>query len=205
MKTVALYLRVSTSDQTTKNQRRELEAVAKRQGWKIVEVFEDAGISGTKGREHRPGLDAMLKGVARRNFEIVAAWSIDRLGRSLAHVVNLMNDLNEKHIGLYLHMQGVDSTTAAGAAMLGMCSVFSAFEVAVTRERIKAGLARARSEGKRLGRPPVTDEIENKIRQLRKSGMGIHRIRRELNGVGCSVVQRVVSKMRASGARGSKR
>ena len=95
-KRVALYLRVSTNDQTTKNQRRELEAVAKRQEWKIVQVFEDTGISGTKDRAQRPGLDALWKGVARRDFELVASWSIDRLGRSLVQVVNLMNELNEK-------------------------------------------------------------------------------------------------------------
>src|SRR5713226_7023574 len=81
MKRVAIYIRVSTSKQDTDNQRRELEAVAKRSGWQVVAVFEDAGISGAKGRDQRPGLDAMMKAVARREVDMVAAWSVDRLGR----------------------------------------------------------------------------------------------------------------------------
>ena len=83
MKRIAIYLRVSTSKQETSNQRRELEAVAKRSGWKIVKIYEDAGISGAKGWDGRPGLDALLKAVNAKEFELVATWSVDRLGRSL--------------------------------------------------------------------------------------------------------------------------
>ena len=95
-KRVAVYLRVSTSEQTTQNQRRELEAVAARHGWNVVATFEDAGISGAKGRDGRPGLDALMKGVARRDFDMVAAWSVDRLGRSLIDLLAIER--------LYRHM-----------------------------------------------------------------------------------------------------
>ena len=191
-KRVALYLRVSTSEQTTKNQRRELTAVAKRQGWDVVQVFVDEGISGAKGRGQRPGLDAMLRGVARKDFDLVAAWSVDRLGRSLQDLVSLLADFHAKKVDLYLHQQGLDTTTASGNAMFQMLGVFSEFERAIIRERIKAGLARARSEGKVFGRPRVSEKMEAAIRAARRKRKGIRRIAREL-GVGVSTVQRVVA------------
>ena len=203
MKQVALYLRVSRSDQTTKNQQRELEAVAKRQGWTIVQIYADTGISGAKGRDKRPGLDALLKGVARRDFELVAAWSVDRLGRSLQDLLSTLQELHAKSVDLYLHQQGLDTTTPAGRAMFSMLGVFAEFERAIIQERIKSGLARAKAEGRRLGRPTVAAEVEASIRKARQSGMGMRRIAREL-GVGTSVVQRVAGEMRRSGARGSK-
>jgi DNA invertase Pin-like site-specific DNA recombinase len=89
MKRIAL--RVSTSKQDTKNQRRELEAVAARSGWEIVRVFQDNGISGAKGRDERPGLDAMLKAVNAREFDLVATWSVDRLGRSLTDLLSILH------------------------------------------------------------------------------------------------------------------
>ncbi len=190
MKKTALYLRVSTREQKVTNQERELRAVAKRHGWNITHVFRDEGISGTKGREERPGLQALMTAVAQRHIDLVAAWSIDRLGRSLVHVVNLMSELNAKQVGLYLHQQGVDSSTPSGAAMLQMCGVFAQFEVAVTRERIKAGLARARSEGKRLGRPRISPEVERRISEVRRAGNGIRKTA-QLVGCGVSVVQRL--------------
>ncbi len=93
-KRVALYLRVSTSEQTTRNQRRELEGVAKRHGWQVVAVFEDAGILGAKGRDARPGLNAMMKAVTRREIDMVAAWSVDRLGRSLTDLLEVLTELH---------------------------------------------------------------------------------------------------------------
>ncbi len=108
-KRVALYVRVSTDEQTTDNQRRELEGVAKRSGWKIVDIYEDNGISGANGREKRPALDKLLKDAARREFDMIAAWSVDRLGRSLQHLVGLLEELQALGVDLYLHQQGLDT------------------------------------------------------------------------------------------------
>src|SRR5436190_13226792 len=105
MKRVALYLRVSTTEQTIENQRRELEAVAARHGWLVVRVFDDLGVSGAKDRDGRPGLDSMMKGVARREFDMVAAWSVDRLGRSLQNLITILGELHAKRVDLYLHQQ----------------------------------------------------------------------------------------------------
>lgn len=189
-KRVAIYLRVSTKEQTTQNQRLELEAVARQRGWNITAVYEDHGISGAKGREKRPGFDQLHKDAARGKVDVVMAWSIDRLGRSLHHVVAFMAELGELGVGLYLHQQAVDSSTPAGKAMLAMCGVFAEFERAMIVERVNAGLARARAQGKRLGRPSVDVDVEAKIKQRRAKGMGMLKIAREL-GVGTSVVQRV--------------
>lgn len=189
-KRVALYLRVSTADQTVENQRRELREVAERQGWEIVREFEDSGISGAKTRAGRPGLDAMLKGVARKEFDVVAAWSVDRLGRSLQDLIGTLAEIHAKRIGLYLHQQGLDTTTPAGMALFQMMGVFAEFERAMMQERIKSGLARAKAEGRSLGRPRVSSETEDAIRAARSRGDGLRKIAAQL-GVGVSVVQRV--------------
>jgi DNA invertase Pin-like site-specific DNA recombinase len=190
MKRVAIYIRVSTSKQDTDNQRRELEAVAKRSGWEIVRVYEDAGISGAKGRDQRPGLDAMMKGVNSKEFDLVASWSVDRLGRSLTDLLNILQALHEKGVGLFLHQQGLDTSTTAGKAMFQMLGVFAEFERGIIRERVNAGLARARANGTQLGRRRIKPSVEKRILELRAEGDGILKIGRKL-GVGTSVVQRV--------------
>ena len=192
MKNVALYLRVSTKGQSVANQKRELEAVAKRSGWKIVAVYEDAGISGAKGRDKRPGFDKMLKDATRRQFDVVAAWSVDRLGRSLQDLVASLSELHALGIDLYLHQQAIDTTTPAGKALFQMMGVFAEFERAIIRERVRAGLARAKASGVKLGRRPVAPAVESQIRKLRGKGFGMIKIGRQL-GVGTSVVQRVLA------------
>jgi DNA invertase Pin-like site-specific DNA recombinase len=191
MKRIAIYLRVSTSKQETSNQRRELEAVAARSNWEVVKIYEDAGISGAKGRDKRPGLDALMKAVNSRKFDMVATWSVDRLGRSLTDLLSILQGLQDKGVGLFLHQQGLDTSTTAGKAMFQMLGVFAEFERGIIRERINAGLARARANGTKLGRRPVKAAIEARIRELKADGIGILKIGRTL-GVGTSVVQRVV-------------
>lgn len=192
MTRAVLYLRVSTDQQTTENQRRELEVVAGHRGWEVVEVYEDAGISGGGGRDKRPAFDRLLKDATRGRFEVVMAWSVDRLGRSLQDLVGFLTELQQAGRDLYLHQQAIDTSTPSGKAMFQMCGVFAEFERGMIRERINAGLARARDRGVRLGRPPVAPEIEARIRDLWISNIGILKIAREL-GVGTSVVQRVVN------------
>ena len=188
----ALYLRISTTDcQTTENQRLALARVAEHRGWEIVQTYEDAGISGAKGRDKRPGLDAMMKAVNSKEFDMVAAWSVDRLGRSLTDLLGILQGLHDKGVDLFLHQQGLDTSTTAGRAMYQMLGVFAEFERGIIRERINAGLARARANGTKLGRRPVKPAIEARIRQLRAKGDGILMIGRKL-GIGTSVVQRVV-------------
>ena len=192
-KRVALYLRVSTDEQTTRNQRRELEAAARRHCWTIAATFEDAGISGAKGRKERPGLDALLKAVTRREVDMVMAWSVDRLGRSLVDLLATLQELHAKDVDLYLHQQGLDTITPSGRAMFQMMGVFSEFERAMIQERVKAGLARAKDDGITLGRPTLetTDpKRAAEVRAMRSKGVGIRKIAKTL-GVGVGTVLRL--------------
>jgi DNA invertase Pin-like site-specific DNA recombinase len=191
-KRVGLYLRVSTSGQTVENQRIDLERVAEQRGWQVVETYVDHGISGSKGRDERPAFKKLTKDAAAGKLDMVAAWSIDRVGRSLQHLVEFMEELREEGVGLYLHQQNVDSSTAAGKAMLSMCGVFAEFERSIIVERINVGLARARAQGHKLGRPRVGDATDAEIRKMLKAGTGKLKIAKSL-GVGVSTVQRVAA------------
>jgi DNA invertase Pin-like site-specific DNA recombinase len=197
MRQVALYLRVSTTEQTVDNQRRELEAVAQRHGWRVVATYADEGISGTKGRDKRPGLDRLCRGIARREFDLVAAWSVDRLGRSLQDLVAFLADLHAKGVDLYLHQQGLDTTTPSGKAMFQMLGVFAEFERAMIVERVRSGIARARERGtksgKAIGRPKLSPAKERAIREALATGKGMTAIARELR-VGAGTVHRIATR-----------
>jgi len=190
-KRAALYLRVSTGEQTTENQRIELLAAAKRSGWEVVDIYEDAGVSGAKGRDKRPEFDRLLKSAVRREFDVIMTWSVDRLGRSLQHLVEFLGEIHAKGVDLYCHQQGVDTTTPSGKAMFQMCGVFAEFERAMIQDRVKAGLARAKAQGKILGRPKVTRKVEQSVYRLRKAGTGKRKIAKQL-GIGVSTVMRVL-------------
>jgi DNA invertase Pin-like site-specific DNA recombinase len=186
----AIYLRVSTAEQSTDNQRRELEQACQRHGWTNAAVYEDAGISGAKGKDARPAFAALAKAIARREFDLVAAWSVDRIGRSLIDLIGFLSDIHSAGIGLYLHQQGLDTTTSSGRAMFGMLSVFAEYERAILRERTVAGLRRAVANGKRLGRPKIANDREAAVRAALAEGDGVVKIARAL-GVGVGTVLRI--------------
>jgi DNA invertase Pin-like site-specific DNA recombinase len=194
-KRVGLYLRVSTDEQTIENQRQAVEAACVARGWHIVEVFEDAGISGAKGRDKRPGFDRLCKAATRRKIDVVAAWSVDRLGRSLQDLIGFLAELDAVGCDLYLDRQAIDTTTPAGRAMFQMLGVFAEFERAIMRQRITAGIARARKcgtkSGKPFGRSRIPAKVEAAIRAALAAGdKGIIKIAKEL-GVGVGTVQRI--------------
>lgn len=193
-KQVALYLRVSTDEQTLANQRRELTAAAERHGWQVVAEFSDAGISGSKGRDQRRGFDRLMQGIARREFDMVAAWSVDRLSRSLSHLVAFLGEIHGKGIDLYLHTQGLDTSTPTGKAMFQLLGVFAELERSIITERINAGIAGAKAAGKHCGRPRVSTAVENRISELLRAGVGIITTARKV-GVGTGTVQRVRQEM----------
>lgn len=197
-KRVALYVRVSTDGQTVQNQLGELRQVAERHGWEIVQTYADEGISGTKGREGRPEFDKLLKAIARREVDMVAAWSVDRLGRSLKDLVSFLSDLQAKEVDLFLYQQGLDTSTPSGRAMFQMLGVFSEFEAAMIRDRVRTGVARAKrsgtKSGKPIGRPKISGELELAIRKELARGKGKVSIGKAL-GVGTGTVSRIAEHM----------
>ena len=196
-KRAAIYARVSTKNsQTPKNQIIRLREVADKAGWKVVEEFVDHGISGAKGRDKRPAFDRLCKAVTRREIDVVMAWSVDRLGRSLQDLVGFLKELKASSVDLYLDKQNLDTTTPAGEALFGMLGVFAQFERAMIRERVQAGLERAKKHGTKSGKPPgrpkISDAKRRKILTVRRQGKGFNKIAREV-GVGSSAVRRVIT------------
>ena len=193
-KRAAIYVRVSTDKQTVENQVQELRRIAERRGWEVVEEYRDAGISGAKGRDQRPGLDTMLKDAQRRRFDVVMAWAIDRMGRSLIDLLGTIQTLEACNVDLYLDQQAIDTTTPAGKLMFQVTGAFAEFERSMIRQRVKAGLKRAKDEGKQLGRPKIAPALEKRILGHLKAGKGILKVAREC-GVGTGTVQRIRKEM----------
>ncbi len=192
IKRAAIYIRVSTDGQTVDNQRLELEQAAEQAGWEIVVVYDDNGVSGAKSREHREAFDRLCKDATRRRFDVVMSWSVDRLGRSLQDLIGFLSELHAVGVDLYLHQQGIDTTTPAGKAMFQMMGVFAEFERAMIQDRVKAGLNRAKAQGKVLGRPKVTGKVEKAVLAARAEGTGKRKIARQL-GIGVSTVNRIIA------------
>jgi DNA invertase Pin-like site-specific DNA recombinase len=195
MRHAALYVRVSTDKQTVENQIRALTEIAERRGWEIVgEPYSDAGISGAKGRDKRPGLDRMLKDAQRRKFDIVMAWAVDRLGRSLLDLLGTIQTLEACGVDLYLDQQAIDTTTPMGKLVFQVTGAFAEFERSMIQQRIHAGLKRALDEGKVLGRPKVAADVEKRILALLKAGNGMLKVAKQV-GVGTGTVQRIAREL----------
>ena len=183
---VAIYARVSTAAQTVDNQFQELRQVANRNSWHIVAELSDNGISGSKGRDQRPAFDELLKRATRREFDLIMVWAIDRLGRSIQHLVGFMNEIQSLGVDLYIHQQAIDTTTASGRMIFGIFSALGEYERELMRERIMAGQRRARSQGVKIGRPSkMNDAVRTSVKLLHGNGMAIRNISKQLAiGVG---------------------
>ncbi len=186
MKKIAIYARVSTEKQTSENQLIELRSLCERLGYQVYQEYVDNGISGAKGRNDRPALDAMLKAATQRKFDMVMCWSIDRLGRSLQNLVEILNELQALGIDLYFQQQGMDTSTPSGRMIFSVFGAIGEFERNLIRERVLAGQQRAKANGVKLGRPSkMNDGMKSAVKLLREKGMGIKQIARELQiGVG---------------------
>ena len=192
----AIYGRVSTDWQTTENQTVALKDVAERRSWEVVEVYIDHAISGAKGRDKRPGFDQMLKDANRRKFDVVMTWSIDRLGRSLRNLLKTIEHLEATGVDLYFDQPNIDTTTPAGKLLFQVTGAFAEFERSMIQQRVNAGLARARAQGKRLGRPKIDQTTEWAICQALATGQGILKTAAQL-GVGRGTVQRIKAQMKS--------
>jgi DNA invertase Pin-like site-specific DNA recombinase len=189
---IAIYTRVSTPTQSTENQRNDLERLAAARGWNIVAQFTDDGITGATGRNGRPALDAMLKAATRGEFDLVAVWALDRLGRSLQHLVETVNELRALSVDLFSYQQSLDTTTPAGRLAFQVFGALSEYERSLIKERVRAGIERARRNGTKLGRPTnLNDSVRAAIIALRAKDQPIRKIASQLK-VGTGTVYRVL-------------
>jgi DNA invertase Pin-like site-specific DNA recombinase len=186
MKKVAIYARVSTDKQTCENQLQELRATAQRMGYTVVAEFVDSGISGMKTRQDRPALDSLMKSATQRKFDMVMCWSIDRLGRSLQNLVEILNEMQSMKIDMFFLQQGMDTTTPSGRMIFSVFGAIGEFERNLIRERVIAGQKRAVANGVKIGRPSkMNDGMRSAIKLLRDKGMGIKQIAKQLQvGIG---------------------
>ena len=184
-KRAVCYLRVSTKEQETLNQRRLLEEVANQRGWEIISFYEDDGISGD-GKKSRRAFNQLLKDATQGKFDVVMAYDVSRVSRNLSQLITFLNTMSDTNVAAYLHLQQVSTDTPAGRMLVEVCGAMASFELALQKERIRAGLARRKSQGKKLGRPSVYHSGMNKaIKELRDAGMSIKKIAKTLEiGIG---------------------
>ena len=182
-----LYARVSTADQTCDNQLLELRRYCEARGWTIVREFVDTGVSGSK--ERRPALDALVKDARQRRFDVLVCWRLDRLGRNLRHLILLLDDLQATGVAFVSLSEGIDATTPAGRLQLHVLGAIAEFERERIKERVVSGMARARTQGKHLGRPRlrICPELLAAVR-----GLPIREAARRL-GVSRSSAQRLLA------------
>ena len=181
MDRVAIYGRVSTTEQTSDNQINFLQEIVNRNGWELVQTYVDEGISGTKGRDKRPEFDRLCKDMVRRKFNRILVWDISRLGRSLQHLVEFLNDVQSVNCHLYIHQSGLDTSTPSGRMMFQMVGVFSEFERSMISERVKLGLKRVKSKGTKLGRPKSLNRSKiQTIFELKNEGKSLSEIAFEM-------------------------
>ena len=184
-KRAVCYLRVSTKEQETLNQRRLLEEVANQRGWEIISIYEDDGISGD-GKKSRKQFNKLLADATQGKFDVVMAWDVSRVSRNLSQLITFLNTMSDTNVSVYLHQQQVDTSVPAGRMLVEICGSMASFELALQKERIRAGLARRKSQGKKLCRPRVYLSGMNKaIKELRDAGMSIKKIAKTLEiGIG---------------------
>ena len=192
-KRIAIYARCSTSSQSPQNQIDVLTELANRQGYTIIKIYTDNGISGTKSTADRPALNELMTDARKRKFDMVLVWSLDRLGRSLKHCLELLQELQELKIDLFFQQQGMDTSTSSGKLMFSMIGAFAEFERNLIRDRVIAGQQRAKANGVKLGRKSkMNDGMRSAVKLLRENGMGIKQIAKELK-IGIGTVYSVMS------------
>ena len=191
-KRVAIYVRVSTLDQTVDNQLIELRDHCSKMGWEVIKEYKDEGLSGTLSRDKRPAFNEMIKDGYRKKFELVVCWDISRLGRSMKELIMFLSDMKDRDIGICSVRQGFDTSTTMGEMMFQFVGILSSWEREMIRERTLAGLDRAKKEGKTLGRKTVIDDDKvSHIRKLRSIGRSLRDIASEV-GVSKGTVSNVL-------------
>ncbi|SVC94083.1 uncharacterized protein METZ01_LOCUS346937 [marine metagenome] len=186
---VAVYVRVSTSGQTTENQLIELSEVCERNKWHITNVYNET-ISGTKSVDERAELNRLLQDVSRKEFSKVVVWSVDRVGRSMKHLVTVLSQLKDLGCDIYSYKQAIDTSTTMGSSFFHMVGIFAELENNMRSERQKIGIRRALDNGAKFGRKSImTDALVQSVVDLRRKGLSMRGIATKLD-VSTTVVQK---------------
>ena len=188
---VACYLRVSTLSQHSENQLIELLDVCNRNKWQITEIYEET-ISGTKGVDERYELNRMMHDACQKKFDKVVVWSVDRLGRSMKHLVSVLSQLDELNVDVFSYVQGIDTSTQFGKSMFQMVGIFAELENNMRADRQRIGIKRALDNGAKFGRKSImNDELIKKINNLREEGHSMRNIANECD-VSTTIVQKAI-------------
>jgi len=188
---VACYLRVSTLSQHSENQLIELLDVCNRNKWQITEIYEET-ISGTKGVDERYELNRIMHDACRKKFDKVVVWSVDRLGRSMKHLVSVLSQLDELNVDVFSYVQGIDTSTQFGKSMFQMVGIFAELENNMRADRQRIGIKRALDNGAKFGRKSImNDELIKKINNLREEGHSMRNIANECD-VSTTIVQKAI-------------
>ena len=186
---VALYARVSTTDQSTESQLLDLRRYVSERGWNIFKEYVDEGISGTK--DSRPALNELMNDAKKRRFDVVLVWRFDRFARSTKHLILALEEFRNLGIDFVSYQENIDTSSPLGSAIFTIISAVAQLERDIIAERVKAGLRRAKENGKRLGRPRLAIDLE-KIQKLRSQGLSLRAIAKE-TGVSRTTVSDVLS------------
>jgi len=189
MKRIAIYARVSTTDQSTESQLLDLRRYTRERGWNIFKEYCDNGVSGTK--DSRPALNELMNSAKKRRFDMVLVWRFDRFARSTKHLILALEEFRNLGIDFVSYQENIDTSSPLGAAIFTIISAVAQLERDIIAERVKAGLRRAKENGKKLGRPRATVDTE-KIHWLRSKGLSLRAIAKE-TGVSRTTVSDVLS------------
>ena len=188
---VAVYVRVSTSGQTTENQLIELSEVCERNKWHITNVYNET-ISGTKGVDERAELNRLMQDASRKRFSKVVVWSVDRVGRSMKHLVNVLSQLKDLGCDIYSYKQAIDTSTTMGSSFFHMVGIFAELENNMRAERQKIGIRRALENGAKFGRKSImTDKLIKSVVRLRESSLSMRKIATQLD-ISTATVQKAL-------------
>ena len=188
---VGILSRISTSSQSNESGLEELRSICEKSDYEIVEEYVEV-VSGSKGKDDRKELSRMLSDCKKRKFEKLIVWELSRLGRSLPHLVNTLQEMKDSGVDLYSVREGIDTSTSMGRTMFGLISVFSEFELEVRKDRVQRGIDHYRKTHKTWGRrKTITEEQETNVVQLRKSGLSIRKISSEV-GISTGSVHRIL-------------
>jgi len=190
---VAVYARVSTANQSTDSQLLDLRRYVSERGWNIFKEYVDEGISGTK--DSRPALNQLMNDAKKRRFDVVLVWRFDRFARSTKHLILALEEFRNLGIDFVSYQENIDTSSPLGSAIFTIISAVAQLERDIIAERVKAGLRRAKENGKKLGRPVgsvVHSQHTERARELRSEGLSLRSIADQL-GISKSTVQRLIS------------